>query len=86
MTRGSLVLSSKEQQRAHLIAQLLEGRLGMADAAVLMGVSPRHAKRLLARVRQHGLAALAHRNRGRPPSRRFPDAVREHVLMLARTI
>ncbi len=85
MNRGSITLSRREQQRAHVLAQVLEGRLTVPDAARLMGVSSRHAKRLLARVRAHGLAALAHGNRGRPPARRWPEPVRERLLTLART-
>ncbi|HYM92496.1 MAG TPA: ISNCY family transposase, partial [bacterium] len=40
---------------------------------------------LLAEVRQHGLAALAHGNRGRPSPRRLAEAIRTKVLALART-
>jgi transposase len=86
MTRGSITLSSREQQRAHVIAQFLEKRLTVADAARLMGLSTRHTKRLVANVRRVGLATLAHGNRGRPPARRLPDSLRERLITLARTI
>jgi len=85
MNRGSVTLSRKEQQRAHVLVQILEGRLTVSDAARLLGLSTRHLQRLLATVRQHGLAALAHGNRGRPSPHRLPDATRERLLTLART-
>jgi transposase len=42
-------------------------------------------KRLKARLRQGGEAALAHASRGRPSPRRLPDRTRDRVLHLART-
>ena len=85
MNRGSVTLSRREQQRAHVLAQILEGHLTVPDAAPLLGRSTRHVRRLLARVRAHGLTALAHGNRGRPSARRWPDSLRERLLPLART-
>lgn len=78
-------MSRKEQQRAHVLVQVLEGRLAVPDTARLLGLSIRHLRRLLAKVRQHGLAALAHGNRGRPSPRRLPEALRARLLTLART-
>ena len=55
----------------------------MADAAGLMGVSERHAWRLLAAYREEGAAAIAHGNRGRRPSTATAAEVQERVLALA---
>lgn len=78
-------MSRKEQQRAHVVAQVLEGRLTVPEAAPLLGLSFRHLRRLLAKVRQCGLAALAHGNRGRASPRCLLPATRERLLTLART-
>ena len=76
-----------EHERASRI-QVLNKMIGkevpVADAAGLMGVSERHAWRLLAAYREEGAAAIAHGNRGqatvRPPRlQRF----RSWVLALA---
>jgi transposase len=75
----------REQQRAHVLGQVLEGRLTAPDAARLLGCSCRHCRRLLVKIRQHGLAALAHGNRGRPSPRRLAETIRLRVLALART-
>jgi transposase len=78
-------LSKREQQRAHVLVQVVEGHLAVPDAARLLGLSFRHLRRLLAKVRQAGPAALAHGNRGRASPRRLAEAIRTQVLTLART-
>ena len=55
------------------------------SAAALLAVTPRHVKRLKARYRQDGAAALAHASRGRASPRRISPTVRDHILSLART-
>src|ERR1035441_713866 len=60
-------------------------RLTCPRAASLLNLTPRHVKRLKARLRQRGEAALAHASRGRPSHRRLPDRVRDRILQLART-
>jgi transposase len=85
MNRGRVTLSKREQQRAHVLVQVVEGHLTVPDAARLLSISFRHLRRLLAKVRQNGPAALAHGNRGRTSPRRLPEAIRTRVLTLART-
>ena len=79
-------MSRREQQRARVLVQVIEGRVIVSEAARLLGLSPRHIKRLVARVRRDGPAALAHGNRGHSSPRRLPDTVRSRVLLLARVI
>jgi transposase len=78
-------MSRREQQRARVLVQVIEGRVIVSEAARLLGLSPRHIKRLVARVRRDGPAALAHGNRGHSSPRRLPDTVRSRVLLLARS-
>ena len=85
MQRGDVLLSKREQQRAHVIGQILEGRLTVLEAAALLGLSRRQLRRLIRAVRQRGLAALAHGNRGRVSARRIAPATRDRLLTLART-
>jgi transposase len=79
------VLSAKELQRVTVISSCVKGNLACARAAKLLALTPRHVKRLKARYRQAGAAALAHASRGRPSPRRIPEAVRQRILCLART-
>ena len=85
MLRETITLTKKEQQRAHVLSRLQAGTFTAQTAAELLRLSLRHVRRLLAKVRTQGIAALAHRNRGRPSPRRLSDPVRTHVLTLART-
>lgn len=63
---------------------VLEYHLPNAEAAEIMGVSERHAKRLLAAYRKDGPAAVAHGNRGRSPHNAVPAAAAAAVVKLAR--
>src|ERR1017187_6071387 len=81
----TFTLSAKELQRVTVIANCVNGNLACASAAELLAVTPRHVKRLKARYRQAGAAALAHASRGRPSPRRLPRSVRDRILRLART-
>ena len=56
-----------------------------ARAAELLSLSVRQVRRLKKRLREHGEAALAHANRGRPSLRCLPSRVRQSVIRLART-
>lgn len=53
------------------------------EAAVLLGLSMRQVRRLLAAYRKEGIAALAHGNRGRSPVHALGEAVRKLVVDLA---
>lgn len=85
MTRETITLTKKEQQRAHVLSRVQAGILTAQTAADLLTVSVRHVRRLLAEVRAQGIAALAHKNRGRPSPHRTDEGLRERVLTLART-
>ena len=78
-----LTLTTKEQTRLCIMNGVLERQWAIAEAAQLLSVSERHAWRLLAAYRKEGAAALAHGNRGRPPSNATTTAVRAQVVILA---
>ena len=48
-------LTTKEQSRIQVLNGVIEGKVTVAKAAGLMGVSERHAWRLLAAYREEGL-------------------------------
>lgn len=86
MTRETITLTRREQNRAHVLVRVAHGGLRAKEAALLLGLSLRHLRRLLARLRHRGLAALAHGHRGRPSPRRVPETIRAKVLAAARTL
>lgn len=59
---------------------VVDGKRSLAEAAEVMGVSYRQAKRILHRYREEGAAGLVHRNLGKPSGRRTDEALRHAVL------
>ena len=62
---------------------VMEGKVGVAKASGLMGVSERHGWRLLAAYREKGAAAVAHGNRGRKPATTTCPMTQQRVMELA---
>ena len=78
-------MNQREQTRLHILNSLLTEHITVDQAATLMGVSTRHAWRLLAAYRKDGAAALAHSHRGRRAPNMTPESTRTEVLRLAQT-
>ena len=78
-------MTPKEQARLQILNSLLAEHMTLDQAATLMNVSPRHARRILAAYRERGAAALPHGHRGRRSPNSTPDAVATAVVHLART-
>ena len=78
-------MNQLEQTRLHVLNSVLEHQLPAAQAAEILGVSERHAWRLLAAYRREGAAALAHGNRGRKPRNAVSDEAADAVVQLAST-
>jgi transposase len=83
MRKEAISLNQKEQQRLMVLNRVERGQLPGKDAAVLMGLSLRQVRRLLAAYRREGGAALAHGNRGRRPARALSEEVRKQIVELA---
>ncbi len=79
---GNIILSRKEIHRAWVVRELVSGDLRLQEAALLMKVSERQAKRIRARFVLEDLAGLVHGNRGRRPSNILPASLRETILRL----
>ncbi len=75
-----IAMRSKELARYRVLGGVLEGQLALQEAADALGVSPRHARRLLKSLREHGPEGLVHGNRGRAPTNRTPDELRKQIL------
>ena len=69
-------MKPKEQTRLQVLNSLLAEHMTLDQAATLMGVSPRHSRRMLADYRKHGAASLAHGHRGRKPANAIPETTR----------
>ena len=78
-------MSTKEVPRPGLFRALVTQKLTVAQVALALKLTIRQVRRLLARYRTGGAAALVHRSRGRPSKRRLPKEVRAKVLHLIQT-
>src|SRR5205085_199154 len=83
--RETITLNTQEQKRVMVLNRLLVGQLTAAEAAVLLSLSERQVRRLLAAYRKEGAAALAHGNRGRKAGYRISEEMRRRVIELAST-
>ena len=77
-------MSGRELSRVEVLGRVKGGHLRLTDAARLMGVSYRQAKRLWRRFRRGGAAAVRHRLAGRVSNRGRPGRTRQRVLGLIR--
>jgi len=82
---GKVTLSKKEQKRLMVLNHVEKGKMRGEEAAVILEISLRHVRRLLAGYRREGARALAHGNRGRKPPNSMDNALREQVIELARS-
>ena len=80
----TLTLSQRQQARLQILNSLLTEQMTIGQAAMLMGVSIRHERRLLSAYRVEGAVALSHSNRGCRSSNATSEATRAEVLSLAR--
>ena len=78
-------LTQQEQARLQVLNNLLAGYMTTEQAAILMGLSARHTRRILAAYREKGAAAIAHGNRGRSPANATPSTLAIEAVRLART-
>ncbi len=80
-----VTLNQKEQNRLQVLNKVNLKQISIGQAAVLMQVSLRHAKRLLAGYRKDGASAMAHGNRGKLPYTALDATICQQVVDLAKT-
>jgi transposase len=81
---GRIKMSEKELRRVEVLARVKSKELKVTDAASLVGVSYRQAKRLWKRYREEGARGLKHRSAGRGSARAKPARFRRRVMELVR--
>lgn len=81
---GRIGMSQRELRRVEVLARVKSKELKVVDAASLVGVSYRQAKRLWKRYREQGAKGLRHRGAGRASARAKPAKFRRRVMKLVR--
>src|SRR6267143_1897593 len=77
-------MSTRELRRAEVLARVKSETLRLVDAAKMLELSYRQAKRLWQRYREEGAKGLQHRSAGRGSNRAKPEKFRRKVLQLIR--
>jgi len=77
-------MSQEELRRVEVLARVRSHQVRVSDAARLMRVSYRQAKRLWKRYREEGAGGLKHRSAGRVSNRACPSKFRQQILDLVR--
>jgi hypothetical protein len=77
-------MSSRELNRVEVMGRVGSGDLKLNDAAVMLELSYRQAKRLWRQYRQVGSKGLKHGNAGRRSNHSKPQKLRRRVLNLIR--
>lgn len=72
----------KENRRLQVMQEVMAREKTVEAAAAEIGVSERHAYRILARIKEHGAFGIAHGNRGRQSPFRTAEEIRTRVLDL----
>ena len=78
-------MQQSEEARRYVLEGVMAGDLRASQATEILGISERHAWRLLAAYRARGTAALEHGNRGRRPHNAVPAVVASAVVRFAST-
>jgi hypothetical protein len=73
-------LSQRELDTLKVLASVRDGQRSQVEAARLLGITPRHVRRLLRTVQDRGDSALAHGLRGQPSNRQALTDLRQRVL------
>ena len=81
---GWVVMSERDVRRIEVLSEVVSGRRTITAAALVLAMTPRHVRRLLARLQTGGGVALAHKARGRPPNNRIDAGIRDYALALVR--
>jgi len=81
----TVVMSLKELRRMHVIRHAMAKKVTQGQAGALLGLTARHVRRLITRLRTEGEAGLAHRGRGQPSNRQPAAGLRAQVLRLYAT-
>jgi transposase len=84
MAEGVLSMSEEERDRACLVRQAVEGRVGQREASERLGISVRQFKRLVRTWRLVGDAGLVSGHRGRPSNGRMSEEKHDRIADLLR--
>jgi transposase len=75
-------MSTKEQIRETVLKELLNGQIDGTEAALKIGISVRHVKRLKQEYLEKGAEGLIHQSRGRTGSRKIDGNTEKQIISI----
>lgn len=79
-----MLLTKEEKNRIEIISAVLGGKIGVADAALLLALSERQVYRLMAKAQAEDIRQVLHGNKGRAPANKMDDHFWAEVLALVK--
>jgi hypothetical protein len=80
--REWITMTAREQRRAHILTRVVAGELELWEAAVVLGLSIRQARRLKHALLRDAPAGLAHANRGTRHHGALSPGLQQHIIEL----
>lgn len=79
-----MLLTMKELQKIEVMQRVMDGQIKVDDAGRVLSRSVRQVYRMLKGLRQKGLSALIHGNKGKKSFHKIPEETRKRIVGLAR--
>lgn len=79
---GIIQMTKRELDRLNIVNKVIAGQMTIKAASKLMGLSYRQSKRVVAKVRKDGDAAIIHQGRGKASPRKLPEKLIQQTLQL----
>ena len=79
MAKDIIAMSLREIDRFRIIQGVIQSDLAQVKAAEVLGITDRHIRRLVRRVREEGARGIVHRSRGRTSPHRMLKELEERI-------
>lgn len=79
-----MLLTKEEKNRIEIIRAVIEGKIALEDAALLLALSERQVYRLIAKAQAEDIRHVLHGNKGREPANKTDDDFWAGVVALAK--
>ncbi|MBF0566966.1 MAG: helix-turn-helix domain-containing protein [Nitrospirae bacterium] len=78
-----LMVNTRDLKKLHVMKKVEEGALKQREAAELLRISERQVRRIVKRLKEEGVAGIAHKLRGRESGRSYSAEMKARVKVIA---
>jgi len=82
MQEGQLLMTQADRDRLVALKKAKKKLITQREAAEELGLSVRHVKRLLYRLKKHGDKAVVHGLRGKPSNRKIEEKIEQEAMQI----